>query len=85
MYPVTSPSNSEDVYCKLNTIKEYPKKKNWRKFVLFFQEHEVTCALPTKKKMISDEFARKKIRTRGEIVMSFFFKPHHELNVSSGR
>ena len=26
MYPVTSPSNSDDVYCKVNTIKRVSKK-----------------------------------------------------------
>ena len=48
MYPVTSPSNSDDVYCKVNTIKRVSKKKleeeiffflenmKWR--VLFFDE-----------------------------------------------
>jgi hypothetical protein len=44
MYPVTSPSNSDDVYCKVNTIKSIKKKTGGGNF-LFSREHEVTCAL----------------------------------------
>jgi hypothetical protein len=38
MYPVTSPSNSDDVYCKVNTIKRVSKKK-LEEEIFFFLEN----------------------------------------------
>lgn len=75
MYPVTSPSNSDDVYCKVNTIKRVSKKKleeeiffffenmKWR--VLFFDEKK-RWKWTTRKKLGQGEllsFKKKKNRT----------------------